>query len=305
MALPRHGPRRLQRPDDPAQDEEVASPPRLGTPASALVEVEAGTYEIAVRRRPAPRPDPAREALLRVLAVRGKPIDRRRGMVPSREFLRVAQAYILEHHYGYCLEFARSRSARHVPEEDMVQACLIGAYTALERFDKDHQHTYRFLSYAKWYLFMETNRLLHRDECLVVVPETVKRARGDLSRAGRDDLSDEEAARILDVPVEDVRAARDAYLGHDHRRVDERSRACRGGLEEARAAHDARAEALRGADGIAEALAKLDPMLRQVVWEEYGVGEDDPTAPRPATDAGRRSLRRMALRRLRAALEEV
>lgn len=250
--------------------------------------------------------DAAREALLKVLEIRGKPIDRRRGMKPSIAFQRAAEVYIMDHHYRYCVKYARSRNARHVPLEDMIQACLLGAYTALERYQTDHEHAYRFLSYAKWYLLCETNRLLHKDECLVVIPEEVKRSRAALARACRDDVPDQDAADLLGVPVGDVRAARDAHLGHEHRRVDERSKICRGGLDELREVRDERLEVLRSAHGLHAALANLEPLLRTVLWDEFQVGDEPPAdAQRPSTDQSRRSLRRMAMRRLQEELEDM
>lgn len=310
MSLPRNGPRQKRKPSDEVEVEAEARSLRPGAGAG-MVEVAGGCDDgpglrpgWAVPCAPPPeRPgDPARGALLDVLAVRGRPIRRERGGKPSAAFRRAAERYIVDHHYGYCVQFARSKSARHVPVDDLLQACLLGAYNALERFEADHPSAFRFLSYAKWWLLCECNRLLHRDECLVVVPEEVKKARNALARACREDVPDEDAAVLLGVELTDVRAARDAHLGHDHRRVDERSRAVRGGLEHLRAARDERVAALREAAGLAEALAGLDPLLRAVLHDEYGVGDPEPGSPRPTTDQSRRALRHLALRRLRERL---
>lgn len=290
MALSKHEPRRFKRPVD---DEEVETTALVGGRVHA--------------RRASPRPkatlDRARRALVDVLDVRGKPIRRDRGMKPSMAFQRAAGAYLMAHHYSFCVQFARSRQSRHIPLEDMIQACLTGAYIALERFDPDHETAYRFLSYAKWYLLCECNRLIHKDEALVVVPQSVKDARAALARTCPADLTDAEAAEILGLQITDVHAARGAHLGHEHRVVDERSRACRRTLGEIREAHDERAAALRAHSGIDAALAHLDPIARGVLYREYGVGHDE-RAPEPRSEAATRAIRSMALRRLRELLEE-
>lgn len=248
------------------------------------------------------RADAARRELERVLAVRGKPINRRRGMKPSAAFRAAAGAYILNHHDDYCYKFARDRSARHVPLEDMVQACRLGAYIALERFDAEHETAYRFLSYAKWYMLCETNRLLHKEEPLVAVPQKLKETRAWLAARCPADLSDDEAAEMIGVTAAEVRAARELHLGNEHRVVDERSRACRRSLAEVQAGHDHRAGELRRDDRLDAALARLPDLLQQALWAEYEVGRDL-GLPEPRSEGARRALRRLALRRLREEME--
>lgn len=321
MALGKNDPRKYQRPQESADDaDEAVLPPGGGGRHTPYEAWRAAPAAVARRRKrqsaamaaarpgppappraPAP-PDKARQALLAVLATRGKPISRRRGMVPSAAFKRAAGAYIMEHHYNFCVQFARQRAARHVPMDDLVQACLLGAYTALERYDTEHETSYRFLSYAKWYLLCETNRLLHKEECLVVVPPQVKEARSKLALTCPDDVSDEDAAELLGMHVADVRAARTAHLGHEHRVVDERNRGVRRTLGEVRQAHDDHATSLASHDGLEAALAQLGPVLRGVLHREFGVGSEE-GAPAPATTESRRALRNLALRQLRALLE--
>lgn len=292
--LSKHEPRRFRRPADGEEDVQVALVPGMSRAARRAA--------VATAKPEISKPDPARQALLDVIALRGKPIQRKRGMVPSLRFQRAAGEYIKRHHYNFCVQFARGRSARHIPLSDMIQACLLGAYIALERFDENHPESYRFLSYAKWYMLCECNRLLHKEECLVVVPQAVKDARHKLAAVCPDDVSDEEAADLLGMSVEDVRAARGAHLGHEHRRIDERARSVRRSFADVRAAHDERAAELRESAGLADALRRLDPLLRGALWREYGVGEDE-GAPEPATEQSRRALRHLALRRLREELE--
>ena len=276
------------------------------------------------RQHPKSKREQARDALVRVLTLRGRPIKRERGGVPNRAFRAAAGRYLIEHHYGACVKHARGCSARHIPLEDLIQAALLGAYTALERFDLDHADAYTFLSYAVWYIRLECNRLLHKDECLVHVPDAVRKARAALANTCPADVSDEEAAALLKMHVADVRAARTAHLGHEHRSLSEsggRGKRDRGGdggsgsggraeagvvgkaLVDVRAAHDARAAELRAHAGLAAALATLDPLLRAVLHREYGVGEAESGHIAPPTSEGaRRGLRNLALRKLREAL---
>ena len=53
-----------------------------------------------------------------------------------------------------------------------------------------------------------------------------------------------------------------------------------------------------------EALARLEPLLRQVLFAEYGVGAD-PKLALPHTEGSLRSLRRMALRKLREEIDDL
>lgn len=340
MALGKNDPRRYQRPVEGADDADAAVlPPGGGGKHTAYEAWREGPKLVAKGRarvernrkaaraakkggegaggatgvaggagtaaaRPPPPPDKARAALLAVLAVRGKPINRKRGMKPSPAFQRAAGAYIIEHHYNFCIQFARQRAARHVPLADLVQACLLGAYTALERYDTEHETSYRFLSYAKWYLLCETNKLLHKEECLVVVPPQVKEARGKLALTCPQDISDEDAAELLGMHVADVRAARTAHLGHEHRVVDERNRTVRRTLGEVRQLHDDHAATFAAHDGLEEALAQLGPVLRGVLHAEFGVGAAEPGVPQPSTSESRRALRNLALRKLRELLED-
>ena len=276
---------------------------RAAARASDDVIVAPGVRVAGLKRPPKGPPDKAREELVRILAIRGKPINRRRGMAPSAEFSRAAGEYIVAHHYNFCVQFARGRAARHIELADLVNACMTGAYMALERFDIDHPEAYRFLSYAKWYMLCETNRLLHREECLVVVPAAVKEARAKLARACPNDVSDEEAAELLGIQVDDVKSARGAHLGHEHRPVSEANKTTRRSLDSLRVDHEARSAELRSHAHLESALAQLDPLMRGVLFREYGVGVDE-GAPEPQTDAARRAIRHMALRKLRDLLTE-
>lgn len=295
MALSKHDPRRFKRPADGDEDVDVAFSPR-GNAAAAIRASETQPQKVAP-------PDKRRAALLRVLAIRGRPINRDRGMKPSEAFRAAADAYIMAEHYSFCVQFARCRAARHIPLSDLIQACLLGAYIALERFDAGHETSYRFLSYAKWYMLCECNRLLHKEECLVVVPAQVKDARKKLALTCPADLSDAEAAEILGICVDDVKSARGAHLGHEHRAVDERNRVVKRSLGDVQRSHNERVAELQSHAGLAEALGKLDPIMRGVLYREFGVGEDE-GAPEPKTESSRRAVRHLALRRLKEALED-
>lgn len=253
-----------------------------------------------------PATDKERADLLAVLKIRGAPILRSEGMVPTRAFSVAADRY-LRRHEGFCFRFARQRGARHIPLEDLVQACRIGAMIALERFDPVKAG--RFLSYARWWMQCETGKLLHQNECLVPVGPALKKTREAIEAAERKllatapaDLSDEEVASELAIDVAAVREARHMYLGHAHRGVDDRSRAQRRSLDDARAAHDARASQLNAHAHLDAALAKLSPVQRLLLYQEFGVGTPVAGVAAPSTEGGRRSLRHAAMRRLRIEL---
>ena len=114
MALSKHEPRRFRRPADGEEDVQVALVPGMSRAARRAA--------VATAKPEISKPDPARQALLDVIALRGKPIQRKRGMVPSLRFQRAAGDYIKRHHYTFCVQFARGRSARHIPLSDMIQA---------------------------------------------------------------------------------------------------------------------------------------------------------------------------------------
>jgi DNA-directed RNA polymerase sigma subunit (sigma70/sigma32) len=174
--------------------------------------VSLGRFEKRRHRRPAEE-DEARRKLVAVIEAReyvradkrvcrGK-IDRSRGHVPTARWAAIAGAYIESEHYAYCVDYARGRGARHVPLDDMVQACRLGCFTALERFDLDHAEAYRFLSYAKWWMYFETQRVLHREEPLVHVDDRLRAAREKLSEECPSEVREALAAECYaDLPDE-------------------------------------------------------------------------------------------------------
>ena len=285
-----------------------------------------GRFEKRRHRRPAEE-DEARRKLVAVIEAReyvradgrvcrGK-IDRGRGHVPTRRWANLAGAYIESEHYAYCVDYARGRGARHVPLDDMVQACRLGCFTALERFDLDHAEAYRFLSYAKWWMYFETQRVLHREEPLVHVDDRLRAAREKLSEECPSevrealaaecyaDLPDEVAARLCKLQVEDVRAARSCHLGHDHRAVDERSRAVRRAIAENRADEEDDRQRAAACDSVAAALAHLPAAQAALLRDEYGFPPVPGSPPLPATPDRRRAALRLALRALREVLDDL
>lgn len=283
-----------------------------------------GRFEKRRHRRPAEE-DEARRKLVAVIEAReyvradgrvcrGK-IDRGRGHVPTRRWANLAGYYIESEHYAYCVDYARSRGARHVPMDDMIQACRLGCFTALERYDLDHAEAYRFLSYAKWWLYFETQRLIHREEPLVHVDERLRAAREALQgecppevRAALSvecyaDLPDEQAAALCGLSLAEVRTARQCHLGNDHRAVDERSRAVRRAIAETRADEEDDREKSATCDRLVAALGDLPPHQAALLRAEYGLapvpGEPEP----PTRPDQRRAALRLALRALREAVD--
>lgn len=275
-----------------------------------------GRFERRRHRRPVEE-DEARRKLVAVVEareyvradgrVRRGPVDRSRGHVPTRAWADAAGRYIEAEHYNYCVDYARSRGARHIPLEDMVQACRLGCFTALERFDLGH---------AEWWMYFETQRLIHREESLVQVDERLRAVRevlaGDcppdvraaLSAACYAELGDEAAAAACGLPVAEVRAARRCHLGHDHRDVDERSRAVRRAVSEQRAERDDDEARSAACDLVSSALDSLSPAQRALLRDEYGLPPEPGAAPLPATPDRRRAALRLALRALRGAVED-
>ena len=92
----------------------------------------------APRKHSVPSPDdPDRAKLIAIVEERGPPIDRVNGMQADRRWSAKALAYIEAEHTGYILKHVRALGARHIPEEDLVQAAKIGALRALETFNLD------------------------------------------------------------------------------------------------------------------------------------------------------------------------
>lgn len=237
---------------------------------------------------------------------RGAPIDRSVGQRPDPAWAAAAAAYVEAEHTGFILAYVRGLNARHIPEEDLVQAARIGAIRALETFDLDKAG--RFLTHGRWGIRCETGKLLNRGESLVHVPPEVRRAREALLRQVPPEMSDEDAAAAVGLPVERVRELRSIHLGHAHRQVDERAGGVRRGLREvAQAAADRRA-AVRAQVAVSGALSRLTPLQRRVLLEDLGAAEllaEDPAARAvapPKTKVARKMILRRTLDELREEL---
>lgn len=170
-----------------------------------------------------------RAAMAMELRVAGRPSALER--LARSPYGRASGPYILTHD-RYLMQVARRLDARHVDDDDVLQAGRIGALRALDRFDASRLSSgsvTAFLSYARWWVLCEVGRLLE-DEQLIRLPSTTRKAVGDLRKIGvvlADDrgvdpesLTDAELATASGLRPGRIAELRSAYLGHDHRRVD-------------------------------------------------------------------------------------
>mgnify|MGYP002144183678 CR=1 FL=1 len=261
--------------------------------------------------------DPDRAALIAICELRGPPLKLHqlpcRRIVGDRKhptncaiclrFSRAAGEY-LQRHERFVLRYVAKLGARHIPAEDLHQACRLGAYTALCRFDL--QKAGKFLSLARYWMWCETGKLIHGGESLVPIPQPVKqrhRQMESLIEAGQH-LSDEDLADAMGETVADIRALKALHLGHDHREWTENAAGVRGVLDELRQEHDRRGEELRLHSAIPAALAALSAVEQTALYDAYGVGERIEGVRRPLTEEGRRAVLRMAKRNLLHALRD-
>ena len=261
--------------------------------------------------------DPDRAALIAICELRGPPLKLHqlpcRKTVGDRKhptncaiclrFSRAAGEY-LQRHERFVLRYVAKLGARHIPAEDLHQACRLGAYTALCRFDL--QKAGKFLSLARYWMWCETGKLIHGGESLVPIPQPVKqrhRQMESLIEAGQH-LSDEDLADAMGETVADIRALKALHLGHDHREWTENAAGVRGVLDELRQEHDRRGEELRLHSALPAALAALSAVEQTALYDAYGVGERIEGVRRPLTEEGRRAVLRMAKRNLLHALRD-
>ena len=263
----------------------------------------------APRKHSVPSPDdPDRAKLIAIVEERGPPIDRVNGMQADRRWSAKALAYIEAEHTGYILKHVRALGARHIPEEDLVQAAKIGALRALETFNLDKAG--RFLTHGKWWIRCETGKLVNRTESLVIVPPDVRRERESLVRQCPPEMSDEDAALAVDLPVDRVRELRGLHLGHEHRQIT-RSAGVRRSLAAVAASAEDRREALRQQVAVSESLSKVSALGRRVLFESLGALDmlaDDPEAMKvrvPSSKQARRFVLEGVLDSLRQELAEV
>lgn len=298
-------------------------------PSARLREMRAAQDD--KRQRGKPRADAAREALVAVLECRevrlpsgrvvvGPPVDRRRGQQPTRRWSDAAGLYVRRHHHAYCVQFAQRLDARHIELCDLVQACEVGCWEALCRYELGHETAWRFLSYAKHWMLCVCNRLIHKEEPLVFVPEELKRLRGTIDRlvsAGfvADDAEDEDVVAALvswgeaelggERPAAGARgaaeasgprvaAARGVSLSHDHRGIDERAGVLRRALDERQDEADSSALDAERHESLQAGLSRLPDELRVALLE--AAQRDDWAA---CAGQRERSLLSIAERRLR------
>lgn len=277
-----------------------------------------------------------RDELVAVLQLRGKPVDRSKLSEKQLKALelspygKAAPQYLLSHR-DFAYRSAMKIEARHVPLEDVVQAAFVGMLTALDRFDAKRVTSgavTSFLSYARWWVFCEIQRLLE-DEGLVKIPAgarkeatTLRRRIGEVADAlgvAVEQLTDEEAARRLGESIERVKTYRHLYLGNEHRRVDEGTKDYKGTgralyrsdpvvaehmLERQAVTEDDAATKLRG-EALDVAVSKLPPLQRRLVGEQFGLVVDAAAAKAVLPQCARQvaALLRAALGRIRWAVE--
>lgn len=230
-----------------------------------------------------------------------------------------AAAQYLATHDKFAWQEARKVEARHVDVEDLVQAARIGMLKGLDRFDMGLVTSgvvTSFLSYARWWVRCEIGRALD-DEALVKVPSTARKTATDLRKqiadisSSPEQLSDEDVAEALELPVEKVKQYRHLHLGHEHFEVatsdcHENAQASQvtDRLLEGAAAHAQDGLQKQRGGALEHAVGSLPALQRRLVCEEFGLHVDDAAAAaeRPGNVAAVKALLKAALSRLRQLL---
>lgn len=141
------------------------------------------------RLPPVDEADPDRRRLVSVCFLRDvdpEPLARRIAAAAGRdeaddpeEYRREASRRIAADHDRACREFvkdnlglavayARELSPRHVPETDLVHACVVGLLRAIREFDP--RRAGKFSTFAVWKMRHEANTLIRRQEGAIVPP---------------------------------------------------------------------------------------------------------------------------------------
>ena len=269
--LSKHEPRRFRRPADGEEDVQVA----------LVRNVPRHARHVSRRQnRDLSQPDPSRPALLDVIALRGNrpsrgsvawfpPFGSSVPLGTTSSDITTTSAY--NSHAG------AKRSAYSTQRHD-PSVSPRGVHRPRKVLIKNHPESYRFLSYAKWYMLCECNRLLTKRSASSSCRKPSRMLDIISSPPPPDDVSDEEAADPR-MSVEDAR--REASLGA---RASEDRRACgsvRRSFADARRARRARAAGVsrecRAADALTprSALGAHSARVRR---------REDEGAPEPATE---------------------
>lgn len=127
---------------------------------------------------------------------------------------------------GLAIAFARQMAARHVPEEDVVQACAVGLLRAIREFDPERAG--RFSTFAVWKMRHEANTLIRRQEGAIVpqpgqliddrwaLEEEARRLSAVLGRAPDD------AALLAALREREVRRNEEARQAEERKAAQER-----------------------------------------------------------------------------------
>lgn len=274
------------------------------------------------------------DALLAVLKIRGKPVDRHKMSPAQLRCLEIgpyakAAADYLATHEKFVEAQVRKVSARHVPDEDVAQAVRIAMLKSLDRFDArlaESGQVTSFLSYARWWVRCEVGKLLE-DEALVKVPSAAKKTATEMRArievvalaAGSvpEYLTDEDVAGELGLSLDKVRTYRHLHLGHEHFDATvlgvHRDKLGEGEDAASLVVMDRIAEMqhevledsmwkLRG--GMVEAaMAKLPPLHRRVLSEAFGVETEAGSAVLRISATAQRAVLASAIGRLRQMLD--
>jgi RNA polymerase primary sigma factor len=158
--------------------------------------------QVGTRRRHAPGARPLSAAEEVTLAGRIE-----RGDLEAKELM-------IESNLGLVLAIARTYRGSGVPFADLVQEGTVGLIRAVEKFD--HRRGVKFSTYAVWWI----RRSIHdaiASSSVIRMPAranlqhaAVRRAEGELERAGRRRPSDAAIAERTDLSVPTVRSLRGA-----------------------------------------------------------------------------------------------
>ena len=233
---------------------------------------------------------------------------------------------------GLAIAYARELAPRHVPESDLIHACVVGLLRAIREFDP--RRAGKFSTFAVWKMRHEANTLIRRQNGAIVPPpgqlvddrraldEEVRRLSSLLGclpddAALLDALREREEREAEAAQAEEnAAAAREARDPERVRRPRRWASATEDGVRRVREAHvgfghralDPRRPSAGPAPEtvlhVRRAFAQLPPILRAVLAEDLDLdlpGADD--VPVPECPVARRVALSLARDRLREILE--